>query len=90
MGLTCLKFSSFFLTEFYYSLLPHIFAVIEAFFPIRLEFYEKRKAAKIKSLSEELLRLENKVNFIMAVITGNLILANRKKIDILMDLRVGE
>ncbi|CAE7424251.1 TOP2, partial [Symbiodinium microadriaticum] len=60
--------------------------VMEAFFDVRLEYYEKRKTHLASKLSEEWEKLDNKVRFILAVIHGELVVSNRKKADILAEL----
>ncbi|EFH59729.1 hypothetical protein ARALYDRAFT_898932 [Arabidopsis lyrata subsp. lyrata] len=61
--------------------------ILEEFFELRLEYYEKRKETMLKNLEIELLKLENKVRFILGVLSGEIIVNNRKKADIVEDLR---
>ncbi|XP_050209559.1 DNA topoisomerase 2 [Mercurialis annua] len=61
--------------------------ILEEFFHLRLELYEKRKNLKLLSLEKELLVLENKVRFILGVVSGEIVVNNRKKADLLMELR---
>ncbi|KAA8520228.1 hypothetical protein F0562_014484 [Nyssa sinensis] len=61
--------------------------ILEEFFHIRLEFYEKRKRILLDNLEKELLRLENKVRFIIGVVKGEIIVSNRKRADLFLELR---
>ena len=61
--------------------------VMRAFFPVRLEFYGKRKAHLAEKLTAEWDKLDNRVRFVTAVISGELVVANRKKRDLEEDLR---
>ncbi|KAK6149154.1 hypothetical protein DH2020_016679 [Rehmannia glutinosa] len=61
--------------------------IIEEFCDLRLEFYEKRKIFMLSMLELELLKLENKVRFIDEVIQGKIILMNRKRSDLLDELK---
>ena len=60
--------------------------IVKEFFDVRLELYKKRKAHLLKVAEAELLRISNKARFILAVVDGSLVLANRKKADIVLDL----
>ncbi|KAL6523252.1 DNA topoisomerase 2 [Orobanche gracilis] len=61
--------------------------IIEEFCDLRLEFYEKRKKFMLTMLEKELLKLENKVRFIKEVIEGKTIIMNRKRNDLLAELK---
>ena len=61
--------------------------IMEAFFSLRLEYYEKRKAALVSKLEAEQLTLSNKARFVEEVCSGELVVSNRKKVDILEDLQ---
>ncbi|KAG7578464.1 C-terminal associated domain of TOPRIM [Arabidopsis thaliana x Arabidopsis arenosa] len=61
--------------------------ILEEFFDLRFEYYEKRKETMVKNMEIELLKLENKVRFILGVLSGEIIVNNRKKADIVEDLR---
>ena len=61
--------------------------VMEAFFPIRLEYYDRRKAMMLQKLRDERKMLENKTRFIEGVITGELVIHNRRKSNLLSMLR---
>jgi DNA topoisomerase-2 len=62
-------------------------AILKAFFIIRLEYYGKRKdymLAQLRSLCE---KLKNMVRFLRAVISGTLIIHQKKKVALLRELR---
>ncbi|GAV86071.1 DNA_gyraseB domain-containing protein/DNA_topoisoIV domain-containing protein/Toprim domain-containing protein/HATPase_c domain-containing protein [Cephalotus follicularis] len=61
--------------------------ILEEFFHLRLEYYEKRKRIILDNLERELLKLENKVRFILAVVSGEVIVNNRKKADLFLELQ---
>ncbi|CAL9220037.1 unnamed protein product [Arabidopsis halleri] len=67
----------------------HLFnkEVLEEFFDLRLEYYEKRKEIMLKNLELELLKLESKVKFIRGFLSGEIRIFNRKKADIARELR---
>ncbi|KAG9133849.1 hypothetical protein Leryth_017933 [Lithospermum erythrorhizon] len=60
--------------------------ILEEFFNLRLDFYEKRKKAIVKNLETDLLKLENKVRFILDVVEGHIIVSNRKRADLFLEL----
>lgn len=57
------------------------------FAALRLKYYQKRKDYQEGRLRREKELLDAKVRFIMMVIRGELIVSNRKKIDLLQDLK---
>ncbi|PIA48452.1 hypothetical protein AQUCO_01400799v1 [Aquilegia coerulea] len=61
--------------------------ILEEFFHLRLEYYEKRKKYLVYNLEKEQLKLENKVRFILAVVKGEIIVSNRKRMDLCQELR---
>ena len=61
--------------------------ILEDFYHLRLNFYEKRKTFLFNKLSDELEKLENRVRFVRAVISGEIVVSNRKKLDLLMELK---
>ncbi|CAA0812751.1 DNA topoisomerase 2 [Striga hermonthica] len=61
--------------------------IIEEFCGLRREFYEKRKGFMLSMLERELLKLENKVRFVNAVVDGKIIIMNRKRKDLLAELK---
>jgi DNA topoisomerase-2 len=60
--------------------------IIEKFIKIRLEYMSKRKDNLIKKMTESQEEIEGKLLFIEAVIKGELIISNRRKIDIETDI----
>ncbi|KAL6562734.1 hypothetical protein OROGR_003741 [Orobanche gracilis] len=60
--------------------------ILEEFFHLRLEFYGKRKKVLLENLELELLKLENKVRFILGVVNGEIIVSNRKRADLFNEL----
>ncbi|KAJ4711597.1 DNA topoisomerase 2 [Melia azedarach] len=61
--------------------------ILEDFFHLRLEYYGKRKKIQLENLELELLKLENKVRFILGVVNGEIIVNNRKRADLFRELQ---
>ncbi|KAM5557131.1 hypothetical protein ABKV19_024492 [Rosa sericea] len=61
--------------------------ILEEFFHLRLEFYEKGKKVLLDNLELELLKLENKVRFILGVVNEEIIVSNRKRADLFLELQ---
>ncbi|XP_059649125.1 DNA topoisomerase 2 [Cornus florida] len=61
--------------------------IIEEFFHLRLEFYELRKKVMLDNLEMDLLKLENKVRFILGVVNEEIIVRNRKNAELFLELR---
>ncbi|RKP15252.1 DNA topoisomerase [Piptocephalis cylindrospora] len=61
--------------------------ILEDFYPLRLEYYGKRKAAMERVLEEEWEELSAKARFILEVVSELLVLNRRRKADIVQDLR---
>ncbi|ESQ54348.1 hypothetical protein EUTSA_v10024219mg [Eutrema salsugineum] len=61
--------------------------ILEEFFDLRLQYYEKRKKIMLENMELELLKIENKVKFILGVVSGEIIVNNRKKADLVQELR---
>ncbi|KAJ3107884.1 DNA topoisomerase 2 [Phlyctochytrium planicorne] len=61
--------------------------IMKDFFKLRLQYYIKRKESMLNKLMAEYQKLDNKVRFIMEIIKGTLIVQNRKKADIVKELR---
>ncbi|XP_073285631.1 DNA topoisomerase 2-like [Primulina huaijiensis] len=61
--------------------------ILEEFFDIRLDFYDKRKKALMANLENDLLKCENKYRFIRGVVEGSIIVSNRKRADLLRELK---
>ncbi|CCM06356.1 uncharacterized protein FIBRA_08613 [Fibroporia radiculosa] len=64
--------------------------IIEDFYPQRLAYYQKRKDFMANELSDELDKLNNQIRFIQMIIDRELAVSNRKKVDIVADLRKKE
>lgn len=60
--------------------------VLEEFYSIRLDFYDRRKTSMLAKLQDQIKTLSNKTRFILSVIDGTLVVSNRKKQDILDQL----
>eukprot|EP00736_Rhodelphis_marinus_P005637 Rmarinus@m.29818 len=60
--------------------------ILEAFFELRLEYYNKRKVFLDQKLEQELVRLSEKARFILYVVEGKIVVSNRKKTDLISDL----
>lgn len=60
--------------------------IIEEFYPIRVQFYEKRKEAIVDAQIQYLKRLENKLKFIEYVGEGKLTIFRRMREDVMSDL----
>ncbi|XP_064967328.1 DNA topoisomerase 2-like [Musa acuminata AAA Group] len=61
--------------------------ILEEFFHMRYEFYEKRKKALLDNLELDLLKLDNKARFILGVVRGEIIVSNRKRADLFLELQ---
>lgn len=60
--------------------------VVRAFVPLRLEAYERRRLALARAAEIEVDRLSNRARFVLAVAEGELVVAKRKKDDIVREL----
>ena len=58
---------------------PSELGILEEFYTLRYEFYEKRKTLIIKQLQHEISILENKSRFITELISGELKIQNKPK-----------
>merc|ERR1719291_577173 len=61
--------------------------ILRTFFDHRLEFYVKRKAMLLEKMRRELAILENKARFVEEVCNEDLVVSNRKRKDLLHDLK---
>ncbi|KAL0464445.1 UNVERIFIED_CONTAM: DNA topoisomerase 2 [Sesamum latifolium] len=61
--------------------------ILEEFFHIRLEFYEKRKRVLLANLENDMLKCENKCRFIQCVVEGSIIVSNRRRADLFLELK---
>ncbi|GAB4832566.1 hypothetical protein Ancab_006584 [Ancistrocladus abbreviatus] len=62
--------------------------ILIEFFDERLEFYGKRKKFFLDNLEKDLLKLENKVRFILGVVNGEIRVSNRKRAELVNELRI--
>jgi DNA topoisomerase-2 len=63
--------------------------ILKEFFELRMEFYGKRKDLLLQKLRREQKMLSNKARFVEEVCSGDLVVSNRKKIDLLNGLKEG-
>lgn len=61
--------------------------ILTAFYRIRFETYQKRKALLVSRMQESVRVLQNKVRFVLAVVQGKLVVHNRKRKDLLAELQ---
>jgi DNA topoisomerase-2 len=61
--------------------------ILEEFYRVRLDFYEKRKAHLLEILRKERLMLSNKARFVEEVCSGDLVVSNRKRSELLDELQ---
>lgn len=61
--------------------------ILEEFFSLRITYYEKRKEVLLCNHELSLLRLDNKVRFIFGVVQGEIIVNNRKKTELFLELQ---
>ncbi|KAI9313726.1 DNA topoisomerase [Dichotomocladium elegans] len=59
--------------------------VLREFYPLRLEYYQKRKDYLLEVLADEFERLDNKARFMELVIKKELVYINRKEEDVIAD-----
>ncbi|KAL0945575.1 hypothetical protein HGRIS_014735 [Hohenbuehelia grisea] len=64
--------------------------ILEEFYPIRLAYYQKRKDFLANELQNAFEKLTNQARFIQMIVEKELVVANRKKVDIVADLRKHE
>ena len=56
--------------------------IINDFYDVRLDFYQKRKDYKLQKLENERIILFNKMKFINEILKGNLVIQNKKRAEI--------
>jgi DNA topoisomerase-2 len=61
--------------------------IIEAYYPVRLKYYQKRKEYMIQSLKKDLCLLSNKAKYIQSILNDEIDLRKKKKNDILKLLK---
>ncbi|KAG0015996.1 DNA topoisomerase 2 [Entomortierella chlamydospora] len=62
--------------------------IVQEFYDLRLNYYRKRKEHLIDVYTKQWTRLDNKVRFILMIISGELQVQNRKKTLIIEDMRM--
>ncbi|KAL8171489.1 hypothetical protein V2J09_023293 [Rumex salicifolius] len=60
--------------------------ILEEFYHLRLDLYEKRKKYYVDNLQKEVTKLENKVRFILAVINEEVVVNRKKKAALVSEL----
>jgi DNA topoisomerase-2 len=65
-------------------------AVIRDFYLLRLTFYEKRKLHLAEKLEGERSKLSNRLRFVLAVIDGTFVIANRNRAQLIAALETAE
>ena len=60
--------------------------IIDDYFEVRMEFYQKRKEYQLNSLEKELIMVNARVKFIEEFIVGTIQISNKSKKDILEQL----
>ena len=61
--------------------------ILRAFYDIRIKFYEKRKAYQLAEWEKDLDKLTNQARFVQEIIDGKLVVAKKKKKDLIVELR---
>uniref|UniRef100_M8B2T6 DNA topoisomerase (ATP-hydrolyzing) n=1 Tax=Aegilops tauschii TaxID=37682 RepID=M8B2T6_AEGTA len=64
-----------------------VILILKEFFQLRLEFYARRKAIMLQNIGNEILKLKNRVKFILAVISEDIIVSNRKTAELFLELK---
>ncbi|KAF5377158.1 hypothetical protein D9615_006417 [Tricholomella constricta] len=64
--------------------------IIESFYPVRLAYYQKRKDFLANELQTAFEKMTNQARFIQMIVDKQLVVSNRKKADIVLDLRKHE
>ncbi|XP_044396165.1 DNA topoisomerase 2-like [Triticum aestivum] len=61
--------------------------ILTEFFKLRLEYYRRRKEVMLENIGKELLKPKNQVRFILAVISGDIVVSNRKRSELFLELK---
>ncbi|KAG2653254.1 hypothetical protein PVAP13_1NG440800 [Panicum virgatum] len=61
--------------------------ILEEFYKLRLEFYVNRKKALLQNIKLDLKKHENKIRFIRCVVDNEIVVNNRKRADLFLELR---
>ncbi|KAG6915987.1 hypothetical protein DXG01_008967 [Tephrocybe rancida] len=64
--------------------------ILETFYPMRLAYYQKRKDHLANEIQNVFEKLTNQARFIQMIVDKQLVVSNRKKVDIIQDLRKHE
>ena len=64
--------------------------ILKTFFPVRLEFYKKRRLWLINKLEAEAKRLQNQARFILEKLSGEIAIENKKKAAIISMLQASK
>ncbi len=60
--------------------------VLKYFVDFRLTYYQKRKDYQLNKISNDITRLDNRAKFVKAVISGDIVINNKKKEDIVKQI----
>lgn len=61
--------------------------IMEEFYHVRLQYYEKRKAFQLDNMQKELDKMSNQSRFIQMIIDGKLIVSKKKKAVLVVELK---
>jgi DNA topoisomerase-2 len=61
--------------------------ILKAFYEVRIKFYEKRKAYQLNEWGKDLDKLSNQARFVKEIIDGKLVVAKKKKADLVVELK---
>ncbi|KAH0559944.1 DNA topoisomerase 2 [Trichoglossum hirsutum] len=61
--------------------------IMKEFYQTRLRFYQKRKAHQLSEMQKELEKLSNQARFVKMIIDGTLVVAKKKKTDLVAELK---
>jgi DNA topoisomerase-2 len=64
----------------------HVHDIIRDYFSVRLPLYEKRKRSQVRAFEYELKELANRMRFVLAVVTDELIVARKRKVVLIQEL----
>ncbi|KAL8673642.1 MAG: hypothetical protein Q9168_001948 [Polycauliona sp. 1 TL-2023] len=61
--------------------------ILKEFYGVRIKFYEKRKAHVLSEKTQDLEKYTNQMRFIQMIIDGQLVIARKRKADLVTELR---
>ena len=61
--------------------------IMDSFYPVRLDLYERRKAEMIRTLRVDVAAIDNTIDFVEHVINGRLVIMGRPQADIVDDAK---